>query len=264
MLIVLIVLIVLSVPSVPSVPSVLSVLSVLIVPSVLIVLAGHGYVEPVSSRRRSSNSAGEISPRASRSSRIAFAAAPGPAPVAAPASVDSGRRTAQTMIATSPPQNSAIMSVIQIHPHEPAFHIMATSCARSALRSIGTTILAPAGPDVTGRRSPRWGGFLPYPRRPHPRYGPRMYGYAERKDELRARLRKIEGQVRGLDRMVAQDSYCLDILTQVNSAVGALRALGVELLDDHVRHCVRESIEQGNADAKVEELVVAVARFAGR
>lgn len=89
-----------------------------------------------------------------------------------------------------------------------------------------------------------------------------MYGYATKKDDLRARLRKIEGQVRGLQRMVEEDQYCLDILTQVSSAVAALRAVGMGLLDDHVRHCVRESIEAGGGDDKVEELMAAVARFA--
>jgi DNA-binding FrmR family transcriptional regulator len=88
-----------------------------------------------------------------------------------------------------------------------------------------------------------------------------MYGYATRKEDVQSRLRKIEGQVRGLQRMVDEDQYCLDILTQVNSVVAALRAVGMGLLDDHVRHCVRQSIEQGNGDEKVEELMAAVARF---
>jgi DNA-binding FrmR family transcriptional regulator len=87
-------------------------------------------------------------------------------------------------------------------------------------------------------------------------------GYAMRKEDLQARLRRIEGQVRGLHRMVDEDQYCIDILTQVNSATAALRAVGMGLLDDHVRHCVRESLEHGQGDEKVEELVAAVARFA--
>lgn len=91
-----------------------------------------------------------------------------------------------------------------------------------------------------------------------------MYGYAMNKEDLLARLRKAEGQVRGLQRMVEEDKYCLDILTQVSSAVAALRAVGMGLLDGHVRHCVTESIEQGRGDEKVEELMAAVARFAGR
>lgn len=91
-----------------------------------------------------------------------------------------------------------------------------------------------------------------------------MAGYSMNKKELQDRLRRIEGQVRGIQRMVDQDQYCIDILTQVNSAVAALRAVGLGLLDDHVRHCVRESIERGNVDEKVEELLAAVARFSGR
>jgi DNA-binding FrmR family transcriptional regulator len=90
-------------------------------------------------------------------------------------------------------------------------------------------------------------------------------GYSSKKDELEKRLAKIEGQVRGLRRMVAEDTYCIDILTQVNAATAALRAVGVGLLDGHVRHCVRNSLTGGpDGDEKVDELVAAVARFAGR
>lgn len=89
-----------------------------------------------------------------------------------------------------------------------------------------------------------------------------MAGYAMDKDNLLARLRRVEGQVRGLQRMVEEDQYCIDVLTQVNSAVAALRAVGIGLLDDHVRHCVRDSIRADGGEEKVEELVNAVARFA--
>jgi CsoR family transcriptional regulator, copper-sensing transcriptional repressor len=89
-------------------------------------------------------------------------------------------------------------------------------------------------------------------------------GYAMDKEALQARLRRIEGQVRGLQRMIDEDQYCLDVLTQVSSVTAALQAVGFGLLDDHVRHCVRESIEQGKGDAKVEELMSAVERFARR
>ena len=91
-----------------------------------------------------------------------------------------------------------------------------------------------------------------------------MAGYAMGKKDLQDRLRRIEGQVRGLQRMVEEDQYCIDILTQVNSATAALRAVGMGLLDDHVRHCVKDSIETGSGDEKVEELLAAVARFAGK
>ncbi|MGZ5293604.1 MAG: metal-sensitive transcriptional regulator [Actinomycetota bacterium] len=91
-----------------------------------------------------------------------------------------------------------------------------------------------------------------------------MYGYAMNKKDLQDRLRRIEGQVRGLQRMVDEDKYCIDILTQVSSVQAALKAVGLGLLDDHVRHCVRESIEHGSGDQKIEELMAAVGRFAGK
>jgi CsoR family transcriptional regulator, copper-sensing transcriptional repressor len=91
-----------------------------------------------------------------------------------------------------------------------------------------------------------------------------MYGYSKNKKDLLDRLRRIEGQTRGLQRMVEEDQYCIDILTQVNSVLAALKGVGMGLLDDHVRHCVRESIEQGSGDEKVEELMAAVGRFVGR
>ncbi|HEY7755440.1 MAG TPA: metal-sensitive transcriptional regulator [Actinomycetota bacterium] len=91
-----------------------------------------------------------------------------------------------------------------------------------------------------------------------------MPGYSMNKKELQDRLRRVEGQVRGIQRMVEEDQYCIDILTQVNSATAALRSVGMGLLDDHVRHCVRESIETGDSAEKVEELLAAVARFAGK
>jgi CsoR family transcriptional regulator, copper-sensing transcriptional repressor len=91
-----------------------------------------------------------------------------------------------------------------------------------------------------------------------------MYGYAMNKKDLQDRLKRIEGQIRGLQRMVDEDTYCIDILTQLNSASAALKAVGIGLLDGHVRHCVRESIEQGQGDEKVEELMAAVVRLTGK
>lgn len=91
-----------------------------------------------------------------------------------------------------------------------------------------------------------------------------MAGYSMNKKDLQDRLRRIEGQVRGIQRMVDKDQYCIDILTQLNSVTAALRAVGMGLLDEHVRHCVRDSIEQGNTDEKVEELLAAVARFSAK
>lgn len=89
-----------------------------------------------------------------------------------------------------------------------------------------------------------------------------MNGYAMNTKDLQDRLRRIEGQVRGLQRMIDEDTYCIDILTQLSSVSAALKAVGMGLLDGHVRNCVAESIEQGKGDAKIEELMAAVARFA--
>jgi len=91
-----------------------------------------------------------------------------------------------------------------------------------------------------------------------------VYGYAEHKKDLQDRLRRIEGQVRGLQRMVEEDQYCIDILTQLSSVTAALKAVGMGLLGDHVRHCVAESIERGDGEAKIEELMLAVGRLTGR
>ena len=92
------------------------------------------------------------------------------------------------------------------------------------------------------------------------------HGYIKAKDKekLQNRLKRIEGQVRGVQRMVDEETYCVDVLTQVASVVSALEKVGALVLKDHVEHCVRESIESGDrqkADEKVEELTAAVERF---
>ncbi len=90
------------------------------------------------------------------------------------------------------------------------------------------------------------------------------HGYIKAKDKelLQNRLRRIEGQVRGVQRMVDEEAYCIDVLTQIASVVAALEKVGTILLKDHVEHCVRESIEKGeDADEKIEELTAAVERF---
>jgi CsoR family transcriptional regulator, copper-sensing transcriptional repressor len=86
------------------------------------------------------------------------------------------------------------------------------------------------------------------------------HGYYENKDQVLARLRRIEGQVRGLQRMVQEDTYCIDILTQVAAASNALKKVGVALLDDHMRHCVLERSHDGRdmiaeATAAIDRLV---------
>jgi DNA-binding FrmR family transcriptional regulator len=90
------------------------------------------------------------------------------------------------------------------------------------------------------------------------------HGYIKAKDKelLQNRLKRIEGQVRGVQRMVDEEAYCVDVLTQIASVVSALEKVGTILLKDHVEHCVRESIEKGeDADEKIEELTTAVERF---
>ncbi len=91
-----------------------------------------------------------------------------------------------------------------------------------------------------------------------------MVGYSMKKPELLSRLRKIEGQVRGLARMVEGDTYCIDVLTQINAVRAALQGVAVGLVDGHVRHCVRDSIRRDGGEEKVDELVAAVARMVNK
>jgi DNA-binding FrmR family transcriptional regulator len=88
-------------------------------------------------------------------------------------------------------------------------------------------------------------------------------GYAADKAAYQKRLRRIEGQVRGIARMIDDDDYCIDILTQVSAATKALQAVALGLLEDHLTHCVRQAAEQGGpeADAKVQEAAEAIARL---
>ena len=90
-----------------------------------------------------------------------------------------------------------------------------------------------------------------------------MHGYSDQREAHLKRLRRIEGQVRGLARMIEEDVYCIDILTQVAAATRALQAVSLGLLEDHLKHCVvdaaRRSPEEG--EAKVREASAAVARL---
>ena len=88
-------------------------------------------------------------------------------------------------------------------------------------------------------------------------------GYTDHKDAVQRRLRRIEGQVRGLQRMVDEDQYCIDVLTQISAATKALQAVALELLEDHLGHCVTHAIAAGGpeADAKIREATEAVARL---
>ena len=91
-----------------------------------------------------------------------------------------------------------------------------------------------------------------------------MHGYAKDKDQIVKRLHRIEGQVRGIERMVDEDRYCIDILTQIAAVKTALEQVGARLLEDHVTHCVRDALASGDepaADEKTAELLTAVQRF---
>ena len=91
-----------------------------------------------------------------------------------------------------------------------------------------------------------------------------MHGYAEDKPLLVKRLHRIEGQVRGIERMLEEDRYCIDILTQIAAVKTALEQVGVRLLEGHVTHCVHDAIASGDAaaaDEKTVELLGAVQRF---
>jgi DNA-binding FrmR family transcriptional regulator len=89
-------------------------------------------------------------------------------------------------------------------------------------------------------------------------------GYIENREAILRRLARIEGQVRGLGRMVSEDAYCIDVLTQIAAVGKALDGVGLELLSDHTNHCVRDAVERGGSEAeeKVAELLEAVERFA--
>jgi DNA-binding FrmR family transcriptional regulator len=90
------------------------------------------------------------------------------------------------------------------------------------------------------------------------------YGYVEEKEALVKRLHRIEGQVRGIERMVEDERYCIDILTQISAATTALESVAFKILDEHVNHCVAGALESGDAEVAAEksrELLEAVHRF---
>ena len=86
-----------------------------------------------------------------------------------------------------------------------------------------------------------------------------MRGYTMNKDDYLNRLRRIEGQVRGLQRMIEEDVYCIDILTQMSAVTRAIQSVAVGLLDEHVRHCVRDAAV-GDDPARAEEMVTEATR----
>ncbi|MER6014860.1 metal-sensitive transcriptional regulator [Streptomyces bluensis] len=90
-----------------------------------------------------------------------------------------------------------------------------------------------------------------------------VHGYHKQKDEHLKRLRRIEGQIRGLQRMVDEDVYCIDVLTQVSASTKALQSFALQLLEEHLRHCVADAALKGGGeiDAKVEEATKAIGRM---
>src|SRR5262249_61762794 len=141
--------------------------------------------------------------------------------------------------------------------------------SRSGPRTRRPACCPPAGrPAGSGPReggassfgSPWYSTPVPHSRQPG---GRSVRGYSMHKDDYRNRLRRIEGQVRGLQRMVDEDEYCVDILTQIVSVTKALQGVGLGLLDEHLRSCVRDAAESSRAegDAKLTEAVQAVERL---
>ena len=90
-----------------------------------------------------------------------------------------------------------------------------------------------------------------------------MLGYTDDKDAIQKRLRRIEGQVRGIQRMVEEDRYCIEILDQIAAVTKALQAVAIQLLDGHLSHCVADALATGGktADDKVAEASAAIARL---
>ncbi|MEV7382437.1 metal-sensitive transcriptional regulator [Streptomyces lydicus] len=90
-----------------------------------------------------------------------------------------------------------------------------------------------------------------------------VHGYAQQKDAHLKRLRRIEGQIRGLQRMLEEDVYCIDILTQVSASTKGLQSFGLQLLEEHLRHCVADAAVKGPEaiDAKVQEATKAIERM---
>jgi DNA-binding FrmR family transcriptional regulator len=94
-------------------------------------------------------------------------------------------------------------------------------------------------------------------------YGDRMVGYSGDKTQLRKRLSRIEGQVRGVAKMVEEERYCIDVLTQIGAIQAALDKVALGLIDDHTRHCVVDAAAEERVE-KVDELMAALGRFVAR
>jgi DNA-binding FrmR family transcriptional regulator len=90
-----------------------------------------------------------------------------------------------------------------------------------------------------------------------------MVGYSANTLAIQKRLRRIEGQIRGLQRMIEDDAYCIDVLTQISAATRALQSVALGLVEDHLGHCVHDAMQRGgkDADAKLKEAIEAIGRL---
>ncbi|MFB7476454.1 metal-sensitive transcriptional regulator [Kitasatospora sp. NPDC056184] len=128
-----------------------------------------------------------------------------------------------------------------------------------------TTTQARTGPEQAPGAEPHGEhvapGTAPVAETAHAAHGP--HGYSAQKDAHLKRLRRIEGQIRGLQRMVDEDVYCIDVLTQVSAGTKALQSFALSLLEEHLRHCVALAAEEGGTelDAKVAEATAAIGRL---
>lgn len=89
-------------------------------------------------------------------------------------------------------------------------------------------------------------------------------GYADQHDQLIRRVNRLEGQVRGVGRMIEEDRYCIDVVNQLSAIQAAARALSLQLLEGHVRHCIVDAVRAENTEPKLQELVEALGRAMGR
>jgi CsoR family transcriptional regulator, copper-sensing transcriptional repressor len=90
------------------------------------------------------------------------------------------------------------------------------------------------------------------------------HGYVDQRDQLLKRVNRLEGQVRGVGRMIVEDRYCIDIVNQLSAVQAAARELSLQLLESHVRHCVVDAVREDNAEPKVQELIDTLAKAMGR
>ncbi len=88
-----------------------------------------------------------------------------------------------------------------------------------------------------------------------------MSSYKKNKKAILRRLRRVEGQLRGLQKMVESDEYCIDLLTQISSVMAATKKIGLIILKDHVSGCVKDSLEKGKGKEKIDEMIMTVERF---